>query len=138
MALRAIMGEIGADVIRIHGGGVILRVAGVAVRRQADVLTAAVAVLAREIHMGSCKGKRRFVMIKNGSKPRTAVMAQCAVPGKSRGSVVRIGCCVVVLKMTPDAVRRSPLKFKVHMTLAALQQGVRSFENKPGECPVIE
>ena len=65
-------------------------------------------------------------------------MAQCAILGKAGRRVIRVGCSVVVLKMTLDAVRRSPLKYKVLMTLAALQQGVRPIENKPGESPVIE
>lgn len=52
--------------------------------------------------------------------------------------MVRKSRCIVVFKMARNAVCRGPLENIIHMTVGALQQGMRPVENKAGERSMIE
>lgn len=69
VAFRTVLGEIAANVIRVRGGAVILRVAGIAIRRQAGILPAPVAIPAGEFYMGPGKRKLCIAVIVRRTQP---------------------------------------------------------------------
>ena len=130
--------EIACNMIRIGDIVKIIRVAGVAVGRRACKSSARMTACAWSRRMSSGQRKLSQVVVKCGRCPGIHAMALNAVLRKITGSVIRIGCVVVVLEMTANAGCRRTGESTSRMTLSAVQPGMRADQGEPSETRMVE
>lgn len=119
-----------ADVVRVVRSLIVLLMTAITGRGQGGVVVVHVAVGTRNSGMGPGQWKRRVVVIKGGSCPRSSVMAGIAGLGKTAGNMVRIGCALEILKVASHAGAAGQPVIAIDVALRALQRAVRPGEGK--------
>lgn len=126
MACGAGSGETGRNVVRIRRALIIGLVTRVAISRDGGVVVFYVAAGTRHAGMSAGQRKWRVVVIERCRYPSRRTVADVALLRHPGGHVVRIGCALVILKMTGHAsCAREPV-ISIHMALCALDGGVEA------------
>ena len=116
--------KVGGPVIWICGAFKVLHMAAVAVRRRTGVTAGDMALPASLCHVGSRKCELRSGVIEFCGGPMIPVMATQAIMPETCLNVVRILGRAEVLRMTTEAVLRSPRESIADVALNASQRSV--------------
>ena len=115
MADRTVGGISRLHMIRVRRPGVILGMAGIAIRGRSGKFIIDVALAAGDVDVKSGQGKWSFRVIKNRASPRSRGVTDGAVGGKSGRGVIRVGGPCVVLGMAAITIGWSSGKLAVDM-----------------------
>ena len=136
MALRASLREIRLHVVWIRRAPEILQVTADARRVRARQVVIAIHVTLRALQAGVRTGQRESggVVIESGARPGSGGMALLASLREAGLHVIRIGRALEILQVAADArrVRARQVVISVHVTLRALQAGVRTGQRESG------
>lgn len=124
--------EAGRDVVRIGRVLVILLVAAIAVRRQICVVVVNVALIAGQSGVRASQGEGSIVVVESRWDPSRGVVAHIAGRGIARLHVIWIIRFVEIIQMASDTLRVVQLVISIHVTLRALQGGMRTSERETG------
>src|ERR1017187_1520407 len=125
-------GEPGGNVIRIVRGVKCGQVTTGALRRGIHVVVVHVTLRAGRIDVGAGERELGRVVVEGGRRPGCGAVAYLAGGGEPRGNVVRVGCGLVDVQVTPRAHGGSVGELVVHVALGAGRIGVGAGERESG------
>jgi hypothetical protein len=123
-------GKSGLHVVRVGRALVVLHVARGASARGQAIVAVDVALCALQGSVRSSKSESRAGMVESGSGPGSRAVTALASLRERSLHMVRIGGALVVLHVAGDAGCSGQVVIAIHMTLRALQRGVRAGERE--------